>query len=176
MDAKLNDSYYEKLLFESMIIEDDSYCFDMNITDRIVKIKKKTKLGEQYYLFKKEGFEFLENSDNKLYVYYITDANAYVIGRVVINSDSMQDNLNVDCWLRKEYRGKGISEVVLETILNEIFVVKIFDDLNRVSLKNIGIAKMFISNLNQDGVVYNQITKKTKAIIDVNKEKRLLFK
>ena len=162
------DSYYEKMLFDVMTSVENSYCFDMDKTDRIVKIKKKTNLGEQYYLFKKNGIEVSEE-DNKQFIYYVTDTNAYVIGRVVINSDSKQDNINVDCWLKREYRGKGISEVVLDAILKEIFVVKVFDNLDKVSLNNFEIAKMFISNLNQDGMLSPQISRKTKSLIKINK-------
>lgn len=173
MQQKHNDNIYLQELEEAMICDNGVYCVDMQKIDRIVKIKELTKLREQYYLFRKEQEDNNTSKINREFVYYVTDENAYVLGRIIIKRDISQDNLIMDCWLKKEYRKKGIAPVVFDTILNEIFVVKVFDDLRNY---HVGIEKCFISMLKEDGMLKEYFAKKSETISKQEKDLVLVKK
>ena len=133
--------------------------------DEPILVDQPTKTGKQILLYR----EKISIRDNIMpYVirsnYYIVDVNGNVLGKLFVQNNGSNNKLEIEYFIREEYRGIGLATIALSTVLEDIFINKRFDNLkyrrNNLEKETItNIDSVFLS-INSDNLISQIVAKK----------------
>lgn len=154
----------DKKIIEKMD-KDGKFCFDINQVDRKIIISTPSKCGSRLFLFrirKQKEIPFV-NAIKQNVTYYVINDDGVVVGKIPTTTTN-SSTISMDYWLKEDARGQGIGTIMLNEVVDQIFVEQDVDDLcfrnpNQTEIESTKITTITL-DINEDNYASQRIAEK----------------